>query len=354
MRCTRCFREWPNEFRFCPHDGQPTVAQLDASTARAKPTRLGEAVIGRRWRIRGSIGQGSVARVYLGDDIETGRPVAVKILDERHRGNADARQRFLREARAVASIGHPHIVKMLEAGIREDDGVPYLVMEFLFGEPFGRYLEREGAASPDVVVPALQQAAGALQAAHDKGVIHRDVKPDNLFLVGEPGDPYDLKVIDFGLSKLQSSQHTAAGIVMGTPMYMPPEQALAEGVDARSDVYGLGMVMYRAFAGVSPFEDMDDIQTIAHQLHTPPAPPSQIVPGLDGSIEAVILTAIRKRPENRYPTMAAFCDDLSRLEQGLPPQGARPVAGDVYEPRTKMGRLIAKSLGRTIGVRVED
>jgi serine/threonine protein kinase len=228
------------------------------------------------------------------------------------------------------------------------------VMEYLFGESLGECLDREGTLGRAVVLPALRQAASALAAAHAEGVVHRDVKPDNLFLVGEPGDPYDLKVLDFGLSKLQSSQHTAAGIVLGTPRYMAPEQALAEGVDARSDVYGLGMVLYRAFVGRCPFEDGDDMQTLGHQLHSPPTPPSLLVEGLDGGIEAVILTAIRKRPENRYPTMTALYEDLMRLEQGLAPEGARPVAGDLFEPRTKIGRFVAATLGRMIGVAVDD
>ena len=350
MRCPRCFREWPTEFRFCPHDGEATVEQLDSSSARAKPTRLSDAVIGRRWLIRGFIGQGTAARVYLGTDTESGRPVAVKILEERHRGDTDTRSRFLREARAVASIDHPHIVKMLEAGIREDDGVPYLVMEFLFGEPFGRYLGREGAAPPDILVPALQQAAAALQAAHAKGVIHRDLKPDNLFLVGEPGDPWELKVLDFGISRLVDRSHTAVGMVLGTPAYMAPEQVLGEPADARTDVYALGMVLYHALTGVLPFAGCDDALVLAHQVHSTPLGPGEIAE-LDERFDAVVLRAVRKDPALRYPDMAAFADALRRLADPAAELRLVPAPEDRYTPSTELGRRLAASLERQLAVR---
>ena len=354
MFCPRCQRQYPAGYCFCPYDGERTSEAPSLEQLGAQPTRMSDGALGERYRVRGFIGKGGMARVYLAEDLERGEPVAVKVLEPGYARDPAARERFLREARAVSRIDHPNIIRILATGERESDGAPYLVMEYLFGESLGQWLDREGVLPREIALPALRQAASALAAAHAEGVVHRDVKPDNLFLVGEPGDPYDLKVLDFGLSKLQSSQHTAAGIIMGTPRYMAPEQALAEGVDARSDVYGLGMVMYRAFAGCCPFDDMDDVQTLAHQLHSPPMPPSQVVPELDGQIEAVILTAIRKRPENRYPTMAAMCLDLERLEQGLAPEGARAVAGDVYEPKTKMGRLIAQSIGRMIGLRFDE
>jgi serine/threonine-protein kinase len=220
-------------------------------------------------------------------------------------------------------------------------------MEFLFGEPLGRYLAREDVLPGDIALPALRQAASALAAAHAKGVIHRDVKPDNMYLVGEPGDPYELKVLDFGFSKLQTSELTAAGSVLGTPTYMAPEQALAETVDERSDVYALGMVMYRCFTGVAPFAG-DDVVVLAHQIHSPLMRPTELVDGLDPRIERVILTATRKDPAKRYPAMDILFDDLGKLGDANARLWAFDADDHAYRPTSKIGGLVAESLLRTL------
>ncbi|MCA9624556.1 MAG: protein kinase, partial [Myxococcales bacterium] len=238
MICPRCHRELPDGFRFCPDDGAATVERLDLSRVPSAQTQLQDARFGQRYVVVGFIGRGGMARVYLGEDQKTGRPVAIKVLDRKYHRDREVKQRFLREAKAITKVGHPNIVDVYEVGIRADDAAPYLVMEFLFGEPVGRFLQRDGALPLALALPALQQAASALTAAHAVGVVHRDIKPDNLFLIGEPGDPYELKVLDFGFSKLQTSKLTAAGVVLGTPSFMAPEQVLGETVDERTDVYG--------------------------------------------------------------------------------------------------------------------
>jgi eukaryotic-like serine/threonine-protein kinase len=347
VHCPRCHRHYPEEYKFCPADGEPTVEAPEASRIPSRPTLSGDALIGRRYRIEGFIGRGAIARVYLAEDIETGRPVAVKIL-EQGKADADARRRFLREANAVNRIGHPNIVRIHEAGLR-DDGAPYLVMEFLFGEPVGTYVRREGIVARDVALPALQQAASALLAAHERGIIHRDLKPDNLFFIGEPGDPYELKVLDFGFSKTQTSQLTAAGIILGTPAYMAPEQALAEPLDARTDIYAFGMVMYNMLTGRVPFTG-DDVEVLARHLFFDPTPPSSLSLSVDRRTETVIMTAIQKDPETRYPSMAELFDDLERLEQPDTPLFAQRTERSRYRPRSKIGAMVAEALGRNIGV----
>ncbi len=346
--CPRCHRDYPSHYTFCPVDGEATTERPNLDQVRASPTRITDALLNKRYKVRGFIGKGGMARVYLAEDEQTGRAVAVKVLERPWANDENGRRRFLREALAVSRIGHPNIVNIFEAGLREEDQAPYLVMEFLFGEPVGRYLARDGTIPTEIALPALQQAASALAAAHKKGVIHRDVKPDNLFLIGEPGDPYELKVLDFGLSKLQTSDLTAVGSVLGTPAYMAPEQALAETADERSDVYGLGMVMYRAFTGASPFGG-DDVTVLAHQVHSPLMRPREIDETIDPRVEQVILTATRKDPKHRYPAMDVFFDDLGKLTA----QGARLWAFDVkhdrYEPTTKVGGLVADSLSRMLG-----
>jgi serine/threonine-protein kinase len=347
MFCPRCHREYPEGFKFCPWDGEATTVKPDIGRVVVSRTQLTDELLGRRYRVRGFIGKGSIARVYLAEDEKSGNPVAVKVMDKPFRNDDGAKRRFLREARAITKIGHPNIVRVLEAGIR-DDGAPYLVMEFLFGEPVGRFLRREGPLPLEIALPALRQAASGLHAAHQHGIIHRDVKPDNLFFIGEPGDPYDLKVLDFGFSKLQTQKLTAAGIVLGTPAYMAPEQVLAEELDARADIYGLGMVMYHMLTGKQPFATGDDVKTLAHQLVSRLPRPSEVAPDIDARTEAVIMTATQKDPANRYPSMQELFDDLGRLAQRDAALHARPVDEDAYQPQSQMGKLVAEALSRNI------
>jgi serine/threonine-protein kinase len=345
MFCPRCHREFPEEFSFCPFDGARTGKVPSLEHVRVSETNITDEMVLDRYVIRGFIGKGGMARVYLAEEVDTGRLATVKVLDRQYARDAQACERFLREARTVAMMEHPNIVGILGSGLREEDGAPFLVLEFLFGETLGDYLDREGTMGAELALPRLRQAASALGAAHDKGVVHRDVKPDNLFLIGETGHSYELKVLDFGLSKLQTSALTAAGIVLGTPRFMAPEQALAENVDARTDVYALGMVMYRIFTGRSAFEGLDDVETIAHQLLAPVPPPTQFAPTLDGRIEAVILAALRKRPEDRYASMAAFGDDLVRLSDPQAELWAqRPCEVHGYQPASTVGALVVESL----------
>lgn len=349
MFCPRCHRDYPDGYRFCPWDGETTTEEHDLSRVPARVTRLTDELLGRRYRVRGFIGKGSYARVYLAEDEETGNPVAVKVMEKPFRDDANARRRFLQEALAIIKVGHPNIVRVLEAGIRPDDQAPYLVMEFLFGEPVGTHLRRDGALSLEIALPALRQAAAGLAAAHERNIIHRDVKPDNLFFIGEPGDPYDLKVLDFGFSKLQTSKLTAAGIILGTPAYMAPEQVLAEEVDARADIYGLGMVMYHMLTGRPPFATGDDVKTLARQLSSHPPPPSARLSSIDTRSEQVIAMATQKNPENRYPTMQHFFDDLGRLAHPHVELFASPAGDQSYEPRSQMGKLVAEALKKNIG-----
>jgi serine/threonine-protein kinase len=349
MKCPRCHRFFPEGYKFCPYDGSETSSRIDSTRLRAEPTKVGGRILADRYRIRGFIGKGAMARVYLAEDERTGMPVAVKVLEDPYRSDPKVRERFQREARAASVIGHPSIVTVFETGEREEDGAPFIVMEFLMGETVGEFLRRETTMPKEIAVPALQQAASALAAAHRAGIIHRDVKPDNLFLLGEPGDPYELKVVDFGLSKDASSNLTAAGVVMGTPATMAPEQALGEGVDARTDVYALGMVAYKMLAGRQPFDDGDDeIATLAHHVWTPPPPISKWVPTVEPALEQVVMKAIRKDPAERFATM----DDLvAAFERASQPGHTAPDPlpdDNPYKTKTLVGQLVKASLGRAI------
>ncbi len=355
MQCPRCHRYLPEGYRFCPYDGTETVERVESARIPAEPTKHRDRLLKDRYRIRGFVGMGSMARVYLAEDQATGTPVAVKVLEDPYREDPNVRERFQREAKLASMIGHPSIIRIFDEGEREEDGAPFLVMEFLVGETVGAFLRREETMPIDIAVPAVLQAASALGAAHTIGIVHRDVKGDNLFLLGEPGSPYELKVVDFGLSKLPSSKLTAAGVIMGTPATMAPEQVLSEEVDPRADIYALGMVFYRMVVGRGPFEVTDDdVATLAHHVWTSPPPPSTLRRNLDPRLEQIIMTCIRKNPDDRYPTMEAFSEALERVSEGglTAPD---PLPSDrSYKTKTLVGQLVKASLGRAIDREEEE
>jgi serine/threonine-protein kinase len=326
---------------FCGVDGTRLEERLMVDPLQGRPTGNRGQVLAGRYLVRGFMGKGATSRVYLAEDLEGQRPVAVKILDEEYGRTRDAATRFLREARAAAHVEHENVVRILDVSRRDQDGAPYLVMEFLFGESLGARLRRDGALPPgDALVVALQAARG-LHAAHLAGVVHRDVKVDNLFLVGEPGAAWAVKVLDFGLARMKELPSlTALGMAVGTVEYMAPEQAVAETTDARTDVYGLGVVLYRMLTGQLPFAG-SDVTLLAAQLFDAPAAPSGIV-DLDPGLESVVLRALRKRPDNRYPTMAALAEDLERIGGGrggaLFADSPLPRAVDEFEPSASFAR----------------
>jgi serine/threonine protein kinase len=295
-------------------------------------------VLDKRFQLVGLIGQGASSRVYLADDLVEKQPVALKLFSSNALGG---KERFLGEARAFMAIRHPNVLRLLHVG--DHNGSPFLVLELLKGETFGDYLKRENKPNGPLALDLLRQAAAGLAAAHAVGIVHRDVKPDNLFLIGDVGDPFGLKVIDFGLARGQKSGTSTAGLVVGTLAYIAPEQVLSEPVDARSDVYALGVVLYRCLTGRLPFDHADDADLVAHQLFAPVS----IDRAVDAKVARVIVTAMRKAPENRYPTMDAMRDDLEKLV-GLRggdvlgvPLTIRP---DLYQAQSAGGRAAVAAL----------
>lgn len=337
--------------RFCPDDGAPLSAGSRLKFIKARPTKQVGVILEGRYELRGLLGKGGMAKVYLAEDLRTRLPVAVKILHPGVAREPRERERFLREIEVAATIRHPHVVQVVDAGERPD-GSPYIVLEFLHGESLGDLLRRDDSVEASFLLPLMADVASALAAAHAVGVVHRDIKPDNLYLLGERGAPYAIKVVDFGLAKVQqSSKLSTTGMAIGTLEYIAPEQALAEKVDARTDVYGLGVCMYRALTGRLPFQAPNDPLLVAQQLFLPPPRPSRVRPGLDLRIDDVILTAMRKRPENRYPTMAALLEDLERIlgrREGPVMEGPMRVLPDLYEPISHSSREAAKMLRRLL------
>ncbi len=355
--CPRCHRTYEDPARrFCPEDGAALSDAPQVQNLRARPTKEIGAILDGRYEVKGLIGRGGMARVYLAEDVHTRRAVAVKILNRDIARDRVARERFLREIEVAASIGHPNVVQVLDAGERPGGGAPFIVLEFLHGESLGDLLRRDGHVEDAFTVPMMARAASALAAAHRAGIIHRDVKPDNLFLVGERGAPYSLKVVDFGMAKLtEAASLSQTGMALGTLAYIAPEQALGDPVDARTDVYGLGVVIYRMVTGQLPFDAPQDPTLVAQHLFATPRRPLALKPSVDPRLEAVILNAIRKRPENRYPTMAALGDDLDRIlgqrDGAVVPAPLRR-APDLYEAVIPSARAAAEVLRTLVPVTV--
>jgi Tol biopolymer transport system component len=272
------------------------------------------------YRVVGRLGAGGMGIVYHGEDPRLGRPVAIKVLPA---GVLDdeAIARFRREARAASALNHPHICTVYDVG--DHGGAPFLVLEFLEGESLADRLRR-GPLSADQALDLAAQVADALATAHAAGIVHRDIKPGNLFVTRRG----DAKVLDFGLAthveapreddetRAGPAPLTRAGTTMGTVAYMSPEQARAEGVDGRSDLFSLGVVLYEMLTGRRPFDGPSPAVIFSEILTRTPAPPSQLVPGLAPDLDRIVLRALEKDRELRYQTAADLRADLRRLRQG--------------------------------------
>jgi serine/threonine-protein kinase len=270
--------------------------------------------IGRRfgnYRALSILGEGGMGTVFLAEHPEIGRKVAIKVLRGDLARDPQLLGRFLNEARAANAIRHPNIIEILDSGTTED-GTSYLVMELLEGEPLAARLRRLGRLQLRDALEFAYMTASALGAAHKQGIVHRDLKPDNLFVVpdlADPGREY-IKVLDFGIAKLAQhakgdSVKTRTGTLMGTPVYMSPEQCLGtKELDLRSDIYSLGCIIFEMVCGKPPFYSEGFGELVNMHLNEPPPAPRSVEPSLPEKIEAVILRALAKKPEQRFPNMA--------------------------------------------------
>jgi serine/threonine-protein kinase len=287
------------------------------------PDLVGRIIAGR-YRIEDVIGRGSTSIVYRARHLELASSVAIKVLAPAGAGIADEamHDRFEFEAQVLASMRHPNVITIFDLGTT-DDGLRYIAMELLQGETLGSLLRREPRLSPGDAVSIACQVAEALAALHERGLIHRDVKPANLFVTTDAADQRLVKLMDFGLVRAlgggppsadgpRRRMQTQAGVILGTGAYMSPELIQGHGVDARSDVYALGVVVYRLLTGTLPFEDLDMPRLLARHITDPVEPPNIRAPEAEipSALERAVLRALAKAPEARPPTARAFADDL--------------------------------------------
>jgi len=301
-------------------------------------------VINRRYRLEEQLGSGGMGVVYRARHLLIDRIVAIKILVP-GKNTDHLRAWFLREARAVNRINHAHIVDIHDYG-ETDDGLAYLVMELLDGTPLNEVIAR-GPMPVSRAADIIEQCCAALARAHDLGVIHRDLKPDNVYLLERGGRKDFVKILDFGLARLmQETAAAARGAVFGTPEYMSPEQTLGAEATAASDLYSLGVVFYEMLTGKLPFEGPGRSAVMEQHRSQPPVPPSRHVPGLLPLGESIVLKLLEKEPSRRYRDAHHLLEDVKALQRQAPRNPWETTAEPATGARgaARVGGVVAWSL----------
>lgn len=337
--CPRCRQKWSEQHApaICPSDGSALVRARDLAQEPYDPM-VGRTLEGR-YTIVARLGAGSMGTVYRAKQHAMGREVAIKILRGDRAADDSAKARFMREARANSLLASPNTVTVFDFG-QSESGEFYLAMEILEGESLGQRLTRVGRLSPAIAVDAARQALRSLAEAHAKGIIHRDLKPDNLFFArvrtGGPAGGHEeiVKVLDFGIAKLARDGNedlgvveTQAGTVFGTPRYMSPEQAQGKTLDARTDLYSLGVILYQMLTGRPPFTDDDAVVVMARHIKSTPKKMSDVCPeaNVPRELENVVMRTLAKTPEERPESAEILAGELlAALEaQGATTSGVR-------------------------------
>jgi eukaryotic-like serine/threonine-protein kinase len=285
-------------------------------------------VLGERYEIGGVLGRGGMAEVHRGRDLRLGREVAVKVLRSDLARDPSFQVRFRREAQAAASLNHPAIVAVYDTGEdRSSSGAtPYIVMEYVEGDTLRDVLRREGVLSPERAMNFAADICNALDFSHRNGIVHRDVKPGNVMVTPQG----TVKVMDFGIARAVSDSAatmTSTAAVIGTAQYLSPEQARGESVDARSDVYSVGCLLYELVTGAPPFTGDSPVSVAYQHVREDPKLPSSVNPAIPPELDAILLKALSKNPANRYQSAADMRNDLLRALAGQRVE-ATPVMGD--------------------------
>jgi serine/threonine protein kinase len=304
------------------------------------------------WRIDGKIGEGGMGFVHAATHPVIGKRAAIKVVRAEMCRSAGMAERFVQEARAVNQIDHPAVVDIFDIGTLAD-GRPYLVMELLRGRTLGERME-QGRMSPLEAIDVLLQIADALAAAHAQGVVHRDLKPDNIYLTDGMAGAVMVKIVDWGIAKLRDEKTktmslTTSGMIMGTPQYVSPEQARGRSLDERSDIYSLGVIAYEMFLEGPPFVADNVGDMVAMHLREPPPPPSDVWPDIPATLEGLLLAMLEKNAADR-PTLAEVTATLQDARTALALRTSRPperrlASGSIPPPTTGSSPTPKLSLG---------
>src|SRR3954467_14358905 len=286
-------------------------------------------LLGGRYELGEVLGYGGMAEVHLGRDVRLGRDVAIKMLRSDLARDPGFQARFRREAQSAASLNHPSIVAVYDTGEERADGeaAPYIVMEYVEGRTLREVLESEGRLLPHRALEITAQVCAALDQAHRAGIVHRDVKPGNVMLT--PAG--EIKVMDFGIARAATgtaATMTQTAAVIGTAHYLSPEQARGEHVDARSDVYSAGCMLYELITGAPPFSGDTAVAVAYQHVREDPVPPSRVESDVPAAVNAIVLKAMAKNPANRYQTAADMRADIERALAGRPVEATPVLAQD--------------------------
>jgi serine/threonine protein kinase len=323
-RCTACETRYPADFLVCPRDASPLV---DEAIGPADTDPLIGKLLGETYQIIRVVGEGGMGKVYEARHLRLKeRRFAVKTLHSDLATNNEIVARFMREAESASSLSHPNVVDVFDVH-HLPDGTPYFVGEFVEGDELANYVGARGPLDPRMAAAVGRQVCRALGAAHARGIVHRDMKPENIMILKSSIDAVaagevhavTVKVLDFGISKAGDSERThltRTGIIMGTPSYMAPEQARGKPVDLRADVYSTGAVLYFALTGRRPFDSDDPTSTISMVLTQDPPRPRSIDARIPEAIELIVQKAMAKEPRDRYQTMSELEKALAVFEDG--------------------------------------
>ncbi|MDB4964883.1 MAG: hypothetical protein JWN44_572 [Myxococcales bacterium] len=323
MVCPACNSRYEEGGAFCSRDGTPLVIDPQAG----KADLVGQ-VLAERYRVIRLVGEGGMGQVYEAQHVNINKRFAVKLLRPEITSNAEAVARFRQEAWSASSIGHENIIE-IEDFATLPNGSVYLAMEFLSGLALSDRMRQEPALTFGEALDVMLQVSSGLAAAHDKGIVHRDMKPENIFLGQKYGRPL-VKILDFGIAKVSGAEGnrslTRTGTIFGTPHYMSPEQALGKPLDHRADIYSVGVIMYELFTGRVPFEAESFMGILTKHITSQPKRPREAAPERDiaESVEAIILRALSKEPEDRQQSMAELSGELATVAAELAPEVLQP------------------------------
>jgi serine/threonine protein kinase len=344
--CPKCGSQFTSGETVCSRDGS---SLQEAPAAEERP--IGTVLAGK-YRIEGFLKRGGMGAVYRATHVMLQKQVAIKLIKPELVTSQDTVERFHREARAASQLDHPNIVTVHDLG-QAEDGTLYIAMELVPGRSLKELVKKEGPLRPERAVWLAKGICSALALAHRNHIIHRDLKPQNIMVFQDSDGQEQPKLLDFGIAKTFESQGpalTSTGLVLGTPHYMAPEQAKGVPVDARSDLYALGIILYEMLVGKVPFDDKSIPAILVKHLNEQPRPLSQLRPGLAPALEAIVLRCLEKEPGSRYQSAQELSETLAAAETELASARTAPGLPPIPSTPTKVSTPAASTMAGMAGM----